>query len=80
MTLPFKVSFNAIFVAQGLEAIGANQVHLHLNAPSTPAMLTNGSREYIYLVMPMAYVLSTEARERATAAAEAAAKAAEGQE
>jgi DNA polymerase III beta subunit len=78
VTLPFKVSFNAIFVAQGLEAIGPNQVHLHLNTPSAPAMLTNGSREYLYLVMPMAD-FSPQEKERATAAAEQSA-AAEGQD
>lgn len=77
VNLPFKVSFNAIFVTQGLDAIGANQVHLHLNAPGAPAMLTNGTREYIYLVMPMADLTAPRVAEAAAAAEQSAA--AEGQ-
>lgn len=48
--MPFKLGLNGIFLAQGLEAIGVgNQVHLHLNSANAPVMLTNGSREYIYI-------------------------------
>jgi len=51
--MPFQIAFNSIFAKQGLEAIGSDAVHLHLNAENTPAMLTNGSDRFRYLIMPM---------------------------
>ena len=51
--MPFQIAFNSIFAKQGIEAIGSDAVHLHLNAENTPAMLTNGSDRFRYLIMPM---------------------------
>ena len=53
VTMPFQIAFNSIFAKQGIEAIGSDAVHLHLNAENTPAMLTNGSDRFRYLIMPM---------------------------
>lgn len=64
----FRLGLNAVFLQQGLDAIG-NGVHLHLTAPNSPAMLTNGSREYVYLIMPM--FLDSPKTAEAAAAAEA---------
>ncbi len=71
LAVPFKFAANAIFLQQGLEAIGGN-VHMHLNGPTSPILLTNGSREYIYLVMPMA---TPETTVKAAQAAEASVQA-----
>ena len=73
--MPFKLGLNAIFVQQGLDAIG-NNVHLHVTAPAAPAMLTNGSREYIYLIMPM-FLESAKTAEAAAAAEQSVAANAE---
>jgi len=51
--IPFQIAFNSIFAKQGIEAIGSDALHLHLNAKNTPAMLTNGSDRFRYLIMPM---------------------------
>lgn len=76
--MPFKLGLNGIFLAQGLEAIGAgNQVHLHLNTANAPVMLTNGSREYIYILMPMVTANKAEVQ-KAAAAAEASEQAGAG--
>ncbi len=53
VTMPFQIAFNSIFAKQGIEAIGSDAVHLHLNAENTPAMLTNGTDRFRYLIMPM---------------------------
>ncbi len=66
--LPFRIGFNAIFAMQGLEAIGSN-VHLHLgSAANAPAMLTNGSREYLYVLMPMLIGEAASVKQAAEAA------------
>ena len=71
--MPFRVGFNAVFAMQGLEAIGSN-VHLHLgSAPNAPAMLTNGSREYLYILMPMLISEAVAIKKAAEAASEVAA-------
>lgn len=75
--MPFRVGFNAVFAMQGLEAIGSH-VHLHLgSAANAPAMLTNGSREYLYIIMPMLISEAVAIKKAAEAASEVAA--AEGQ-
>ncbi len=66
----FRLGLNAIFLQQGLDAIGSG-VHLHLSAPNAPAMLTNGSREYVYLIMPMYLEQSTAAAAAAEASVSA---------
>ena len=53
VAMPFQIAFNGVFAKQGIEAIGADAVHLHLNMGNAPAMLTNGSDRYIYILMPM---------------------------
>jgi DNA polymerase-3 subunit beta len=53
VAMPFQIAFNSIFAKQGIEAIGSDAVHLHLNAENTPALLTNGSDRFRYLIMPM---------------------------
>ena len=64
--MPISLGLNAIFLAQGLEAIGVTAgVHLHLNTSNAPAMLTNGSRDYVYIIMPMLINETTQAAEAA---------------
>ena len=53
VAMPFQIAFNSIFAKQGIEAIGTDAVHLHLNVENAPAMLTNGSDRFRYLIMPM---------------------------
>ena len=36
-----------------MEAIGADSIHLRLSAPNAPALFTNGSDRFQYLLMPM---------------------------
>jgi DNA polymerase-3 subunit beta len=67
VAMPIQIAFNSVFAKQGIEAIGADAVHLHLNAGNTPAMFTNGSDRYIYVLMPM---VDTEAIAAQAAAAE----------
>jgi DNA polymerase III sliding clamp (beta) subunit (PCNA family) len=70
--MPFQVSFNGLFAKQGFEAISADAVHLHLNAPNAPAMFSNGSDRYIYVLMPMVDTTSVAAQAQAAAQVEAA--------
>ena len=76
--MPFKIGFNAIFTKDGLDAIGLTAgagVHLHLgSAANAPAMLTNGSREYLYLIMPMLISEAVTIKKAAEAAKVAAAE------
>jgi DNA polymerase-3 subunit beta len=53
VAMPFQIAFNSLFAKQGLEALGVDEIHLHLNAENAPALLTNGSDRYRYLIMPM---------------------------
>jgi len=76
VAMPFKISFNAIFARQGMEAIGADQVHLRVNEPKSPALFTNperpgagGTDRFVYLLMPM---ITVEDRASAAKAAQAA--------
>lgn len=74
--MPFLVGSNVIFVKQGLEAIGTDQVHMRLNEPNTPILFTNGTDKYRYVVMPVVIsdpVEVARAAEVAKASEEAAA-------
>ena len=78
--MPFNIGFNAVFAIQGLDAVRmtGTSVHLHLgSAANAPAMLTNGSREYIYVIMPMLISEAVAIKKAADAAEKVAA--AEGQ-
>lgn len=70
VAMPFRISFNALFARQGLEAIGADQIHLRLTAPNSPALFTNGTDRFVYLLMPM--VMATVTVEDQVSAAKAA--------
>jgi len=70
--MPFQISFNGPFAKQAIEAISADAVHLHLNAANTPAMFSNGSDRYVYILMPMVDTTSVEAQARAASQIEAA--------
>ncbi len=53
VAMPLQIAFNSVFAKQGIEAIGTDAVHLHLNAANAPAMFTNGTNQYVYVLMPM---------------------------
>ncbi len=72
VSMPFQVSFNGLFAKQGLEAISADAVHLHLNAVNAPAMFSNGSDRYIYILMPMVDTTSVAAQAKAASQVETA--------
>jgi DNA polymerase III sliding clamp (beta) subunit (PCNA family) len=72
VAMPFQIAFNSVFAKQGVEAIGADAVHLHLNAGNAPAMFTNGSDRYIYILMPMVDTSAVAAQASAAAQAEQA--------
>lgn len=72
VALPFRISFNAVFARQGMEAIGADSVHLRLSAPNSPALFTNGTDRFVYLLMPMVTVEDQASAAKAAQAAEAA--------
>ena len=73
VAMPFRISFNALFARQGLEAIGADSIHLRLSAPNSPALFTNGTDRFVYLLMPMVTVEDQASAARAAEAAEAGA-------
>jgi DNA polymerase-3 subunit beta len=70
VAMPFRVSFNAIFARQGLEAIGADSIHLRLTAPNAPALFTNGTDRFQYLLMPMVTVEDQAAAAKAAEVSE----------
>ena len=72
VAMPFQIAFNGLFAKQGIEAISADAVHLHLNASNSPAMFTNGSDRFIYILMPMIDTTSVVAQAQAAAKVEAA--------
>jgi DNA polymerase-3 subunit beta len=71
VAMPFQIAFNGLFAKQGLEAISADAVHLHLNASNSPAMFTNGSDRFIYILMPMVDTTSVVAQAQPAARIEA---------
>jgi DNA polymerase-3 subunit beta len=72
VTMPFRISFNALFARQGMEAIGADQIHLRLITSNSPALFTNGTDRFMYLLMPMVTVEDQASAASAAKAAEAA--------
>ncbi len=72
VAMPFRISFNALFARQGMEAIGADQIHLRLIAANSPALFTNGTDRFVYLLMPMVTVEDQACAANAAKAAEAA--------
>jgi len=72
VAMPFRISFNALFARQGLEAISADSIHLRLIAPNSPALFTNGTDRFVYLLMPMVTVEDQASAASAAKAAEAA--------
>ncbi len=73
VAMPFRISFNAVFARQGMEAIGADSVHLRLSATNSPALFTNGTDRFVYLLMPMVTVEDQASAAKAAQAAEATA-------
>ena len=72
VAMPFRISFNALFARQGMEAIGADQIHLRLITSNSPALFTNGTDRFMYLLMPMVTVEDQASAASAAKAAEAA--------
>jgi DNA polymerase-3 subunit beta len=51
---PFQIAFNVRYLLDGLKAMGADQVLLSCNAPTTPAVLRPlDESDFTYLVMPV---------------------------
>jgi DNA polymerase-3 subunit beta len=51
---PIQIAFNVRYLLDGLKAMGADQVVLHCNAPTTPAVLRAADEAaFTYLVMPV---------------------------
>lgn len=73
VAMPFRISFNAVFARQGMEAIGADSVHLRLSATNSPALFTNGTDRFVYLLMPMVTLEDQASAAKAAQAAEATA-------
>jgi DNA polymerase-3 subunit beta len=73
VAIPFQVSFNAVFARQGLEAIGADSIHLRLIASNSPALFSGGTDQFVYLLMPMVTMEDQASAAKAAQAAEAAA-------
>ncbi|MBE9154805.1 MULTISPECIES: DNA polymerase III subunit beta [unclassified Cyanobium] len=49
-----QIAFNVRYLLEGLKAIGSDQVDLHCNAPTTPAVLRpREASDFTYLVMPV---------------------------
>jgi DNA polymerase-3 subunit beta len=72
VAMPFRISFNALFARQGMEAIGADQIHLRLITSNSPALFTNGTDRFVYLLMPMVTVEDQASAASAAKAAEVA--------
>ncbi len=51
---PIQIAFNVRYLLDGLKAMGCEQVLLHCNAPTTPAVLRPlDESDFTYLVMPV---------------------------
>jgi DNA polymerase-3 subunit beta len=51
---PIQIAFNVRYLLDGLKAMSSEQVTLHCNAPTTPAVLRPlDEAEFTYLVMPV---------------------------
>lgn len=71
-SLPVPIAFNCTFVRQGLDALMATPVHIRVNHSNAPAMFTNGSDKYRYLLMPMHTAAEASQAAAAAEASEAA--------
>lgn len=74
VAMPFQMRFNAVFARQGLETIAADSIRLRINATNAPALFTNGTDRYVYLLMPMVTQEDEAIAAKAAAAAVAAAR------
>ncbi|HSC91144.1 MAG TPA: DNA polymerase III subunit beta [Gaiellaceae bacterium] len=50
---PLEIGFNAEFLREGIESMGADDITLHLISPLRPAVITGGEDDPTYLVMPI---------------------------
>ncbi len=51
---PIQIAFNVRYLLDGLKAMACEQVMLHCNAPTTPAVLRPlDESDFTYLVMPV---------------------------
>ena len=65
-----QISFNTMFVRQGLEAVGADVVQMQFNGPNTPVLFKGPTDQYQYLLMPMSTPEDQASAARAAQAAE----------
>src|ERR671922_290859 len=49
---PLEIGFNAEFLREGVDSIGADQVQMHLISPLRPAVIDGGQDDPTYLIMP----------------------------
>ena len=50
---PLEIGFNAEFLREGIESIGADEVQLRLISPLRPAVIEGGEDDPTYLIMPI---------------------------
>jgi DNA polymerase-3 subunit beta len=48
-----KVSFNTVFARQAIEAVGGGEVKMCVNGGKSPVVFTDGTDDYLHLLMPM---------------------------
>jgi DNA polymerase-3 subunit beta len=50
---PLEIGFNAEFLREGIESIGADEIQLRLISPLRPAVIEGGEDDPTYLIMPI---------------------------
>jgi DNA polymerase-3 subunit beta len=50
---PIEIGFNPAFFLEGLESISTDEVVLRLINPLRPGLLSDGSDDFWYLIMPI---------------------------
>src|SRR6266705_816188 len=50
---PLQIGFNAEFLREGIESIGADEIRLRLISPLRPAVIEGGPDDPTYLIMPI---------------------------
>jgi DNA polymerase-3 subunit beta len=50
---PLEIGFNAEFLREGIESIGADEIKLRLISPLRPAVIEGGEDDPTYLIMPI---------------------------
>ena len=50
---PMEIGFNAEFLREGIESIGADDIRLKLISPLRPAVIEGGDEDPTYLIMPI---------------------------